>query len=443
MPMAAAGTEIYTHTLATMQQAGGYEVAVVTPHIEYYRPGEINEHYLFENIEVYQFLEMADPTDRQIHYGIKKPEGLENFRQLIIKLKPDIIHFHELNRSIGFTTAHVKIAKQSCAKVFLTIHLSSYTCNTNVLVRNGQLCDGVIREKTCSICSYKTLFHVPGLFAGPLASIGILSQKLGVTGKMLSGKAKTLLRVPSMIERIKKDLMELSENVDQFISYAKWYERILRENGVPQNKISVVAAALVTSGNTERVKKISNENTLPVKIVFIGRIQEQKGIHLMIEAVKHFSEKQVLFDLWGREEATPYYNKCVDLSIDSKNIQWKGSIDRNAVLEMLSKYDILCLASMFSEMSPLVIQEAFAAGIPVLASRVYGNTEQVRDNYNGMLFDFNSVENLQEKIKTLVDNPGIITAMKKNIAMPPDFELVYKSYMEIYNVPGSLTTNNK
>lgn len=433
MPMASAGTEIYTHTLATLQKSAGHEVAVVTPHIEYYRPGEINEHYLFEDVDVYQFLETADPTDRQIHYGNKGPEGLENFRQLIIKLKPDIIHFHELNRSIGFTTTHVKMAKHSGAKVFLTIHLSSYTCNTNVLVRDGQLCDGIIREKICSICSYKTLFGVSGLFAGHLASMGMLFQRLGITGKLLPGKATTLLRVPSMIDRIKKKLADLSEHVDQFILYAKWYERILLENGVPQNKIAIVPAALVTTSKTKSFKKISIDSTLPVKIVFIGRIQHQKGIHLVIEAVKHFFGEEVLFDLYGREEDTAYYNKCVADSSDAANIHWRGSIERSAVLEMLSQYDILCLASMFSEMSPLVIQEAFAAGIPVLASKVYGNMEQVTDNHNGMLFDFNCAKNLQEKIQLLVDDPTMLTVMKENVVAPVDFEVVHESYLKIYN----------
>src|SRR5487761_549663 len=97
MPMAMAGTEVYTHTLATMQKSSGHEVAIVTPHIDHYRPGKINEHYVYDNIDVYQFLEAGDPTDRQIHYGNKKPSGLENFKQLILKLSPEVIHFHELN----------------------------------------------------------------------------------------------------------------------------------------------------------------------------------------------------------------------------------------------------------------------------------------------------------------------------------------------------------
>jgi glycosyltransferase involved in cell wall biosynthesis len=432
MPIAMAGTEIYTHTLAMKQKSAGHEVAVITPHIDYYRPGQIKEHYLYDEIDMYQFLETGDPTDRKIHYGYKKASGLENFKRLLIKLSPDVINFHELNRSIGFTTEHVKIAKLSGAKIFLTIHLSSYTCNTNLLIRDGQICDGKIRETTCSICTYKTMYHMPSRVAVPLALFSILSQRSGITGRMISGKVTTLLKVPSAVQRIKKELAELSENVDQFISYAKWYKNILIENGVPDNKITVVPAALVMN-EKQPVSELTGSEGSSLKIVFIGRVQPQKGIHLIIEAVKHFTPEQVVVDLFGQEEDTVYYKKCIEDSKNVHNINWKGAVERSKVMAMLSHYDILCLASTFSEMSPLVIQEAFAAGIPVLASKVYGNMEHVADNHNGLLFEFNSSNNLREKIQTLIDNPALLPKLKSNIVTPLNFNVVNEAYLRLYD----------
>ena len=63
----------------------------------------------------------------------------------------------------------------------------------------------------------------------------------------------------------------------------------------------------------------------------------------------------------------------------------------------MADYDLLCVPSLSSEMSPLVIQEAFAAGIPVLASRGYGNIEQIRHGENGLVFNFNSADSLAIK----------------------------------------------
>lgn len=431
MPLAMAGTEIYTHTLAQSQVSSGHKVAVITPHIDYYRPGCINGHYVYDNIDVYQYLETADPTDRQIHYGNKKPAGLENFKRLVLSLKADVIHFHELNRSVGLTAAHVKVARECGAKIVLTMHLSSYTCNTNILVRDGKLCDGKIRKYACSVCSYKTLFHMPSLPSAALATTGILCEYTGITNKIRTGKITTLIRLPSGIQRIKNELAELVDSVDQFVSYARWYKTILLENGIPQNKITLVPAALVTK-EKNKTAKAAVSSGLPVKMVFVGRIQYVKGLHLIIEAVKQFSAGQLHLDIYGMPEETSYYQQCIKDSAGVDSICWKGPLMHRDVVAGLAQYDILCLASVFSEMSPLVIQEAFAAGIPVLASKVYGNMEQVRDLHNGILVEFNSARSLQEKLHLLVNNPGLIQQMKNNIASPVDFDVVNETYLRLY-----------
>lgn len=431
MPLAMAGTEVYVHTLATLQKKAGHSVAVVTSHIDYYRPGQINEHYTYDEIDVYQFLETANPKNRQIHYGKKKPEGLSNFNALIYRLKPDVIHFHELNRSIGITVEHVKVARQTGAKIFLTTHLSSYTCSTNILEYNNALCDGMIQDFRCSECCYKTLFKIPALLAKPLTYLSMTADKVGITNKIADGKIKTILTVPATIRRTRQELQEIVSNVDQLISCSKWYKKILIENGVPENKLTVLPTSLARVSKTEIYPK-KNETGLPVKMVFIGRIQPTKGIHLIIEAMHSFSPNQVQIDIYGRPEQTDYYKQCISDSKEMPHVIWKGEINKEEVVERLAQYDIFCLASTFSEMSPLVIQEAFAAQIPVLASKVYGNMEQIQDNHNGLLFEFNSSISLKSKIQQLVEHTGLLLQLKKNITPPNNFESLSNAYLQLY-----------
>lgn len=431
MPQAMGGTEIYTHTLATFQKNSGHDAAVLTPHIEYYRPGQMKEHYRYDGVDVYQYLEETDPTNREIHYGNKEPEGLSNFIILINQLQPDVIHFHELNRSIGLTLAHLKLAKQTGAKVFVTMHLPFYSCNTNVLIYNDELCDGIIRHYRCSECSYKTLFNIPSVFAKPLAGIGLGAENASVTTKLPAGKVKSLLSVPSVISRIKNDLCELWQHADQLISLNNWYKKILVDNGVPANKITVAPLALVsTKKNT--ISKTKRPPGLPVIIVFVGRIQPIKGIHLIIEAMQSFSPEQVCFDIYGMHDNSVYYKECRKKSSNLDTISWKGELKREEVIERMSCYDIFCLPSTTSEMSPLVIQEAFAAGIPVLASRVYGNMEQVQHDRNGLLFEFNSSKSLKNEIQSLIDDPHLLQKMKDNIIPPKDFNEVNEAYLQLY-----------
>jgi glycosyltransferase involved in cell wall biosynthesis len=83
-------------------------------------------------------------------------------------------------------------------------------------------------------------------------------------------------------------------------------------------------------------------------------------------------------------------------------------------------------------MSPLVIQEAFAAGIPVLASNVYGNAEQIQHNHNGLLFQFNNVADLRNQILRCIEEPSLLNNMSKNIKSPRTFEEVGEEYYQLY-----------
>jgi glycosyltransferase involved in cell wall biosynthesis len=83
-------------------------------------------------------------------------------------------------------------------------------------------------------------------------------------------------------------------------------------------------------------------------------------------------------------------------------------------------------------MSALVIQEAFAAGIPVLATNVYGNAEQIQHNHNGLLFQFNNVEDLRTQILRCINEPDLINNLAKNIKTPRSFEEVAEEYYTLY-----------
>jgi glycosyltransferase involved in cell wall biosynthesis len=91
-------------------------------------------------------------------------------------------------------------------------------------------------------------------------------------------------------------------------------------------------------------------------------------------------------------------------------------------------------------MSPLVIQEAYAARVPVLASDVLGNAEQISHNQNGLLFHFNSVVSLKEQLMRCIDEPGLLIEMKSKLPAPVFFDKTANTYFTIYQtLLGSFT----
>jgi len=77
-------------------------------------------------------------------------------------------------------------------------------------------------------------------------------------------------------------------------------------------------------------------------------------------------------------------------------------------------------------MSPLVIQEPFAAGFSVIASNVYGDAEQILSNYNRLLFDFNNVHDLKAQILKCINEPSLLQDFIKDIKTPRLFKEVGK-----------------
>jgi glycosyltransferase involved in cell wall biosynthesis len=89
----------------------------------------------------------------------------------------------------------------------------------------------------------------------------------------------------------------------------------------------------------------------------------------------------------------------------SAHILFLGS--RGDVPDLMGAADLLCAPSLF-EGHPLVILEALAAGLPVVAARSVGITEAIRDGETGLLFPFNSAPVLAHTLARLLADPVLM-----------------------------------
>ena len=136
--------------------------------------------------------------------------------------------------------------------------------------------------------------------------------------------------------------------------------------------------------------------------------------------------------IYGQSDGTEYEHRLRQQTQSFDSIYWHGILDNKKVVSTMSEYNALCLCSTITEMSPLVIQEAFSAGLPVIASNVYGNAEQIKHNFNGLLFNFNESNDLLKQMRRCLDEKDLLQSLSKNIKPPRSFDEVGEEHLRLY-----------
>jgi glycosyltransferase involved in cell wall biosynthesis len=424
LPNQIAGTEIYVHTLCKELYLYSFLSKILIPNYKKSFPTD----YQFDNLDVHQY---AEPSiiDRSLIMGFRKPDGLKSFIEYLNIQKPEIVHFHEIAGSNGITLHHVEEAKKGGAKVLFTFHLAGLSCMTGTLYQNGEcLCNGKIEIKKCTECYLQS----KDLGKSSIKLLGVLSRslyRLGLNPTKLSNTLSTALGTAHLVKKKQNDLNKLIAHCDKVVVLAKWYKDILISNGIADDKIVLIPQALPLNTHfAEQIKQRSNK----IKFLFIGRISHFKGVHLLIDAFLKLERSRAELHIYGQSDGTDYEHGLREKTQTIDSIYWHGVLDNKNVVSTMSEYNALCLCSTITEMSPLVIQEAFAAKLPVIASNVNGNAELIKHGVNGLLFNFNDLEDLVKQIKRCLDESDLLPSLANNIMPPRSFSDVGQDYFELY-----------
>ena len=150
-----------------------------------------------------------------------------------------------------------------------------------------------------------------------------------------------------------------------------------------------------------RAKEIQKNKTryFQKRFVYIGSINEEKGIDELCQAIKKL-ENNITCDIYGpikykHEKYSPQYFKEL-------GINYKGALKADEVQDVMDTYDVLILPS-HREGYPGVIIEAFALGIPVIATKLSGIMEMCQDNKNSLLIEVKDTQQLIQAIQN-IDN---------------------------------------
>jgi len=174
---------------------------------------------------------------------------------------------------------------------------------------------------------------------------------------------------------------------------------IIRELGVPERKCHLPRFGVDTGMfyPSKRPAITGKE----VRLLFVGSLIERKGLHDLLQALSDPALAGVRLLVVGEGIQGPLLMELSEKLGLSKRTQWLGVQSPVAVAQLMRSVDLLSLPS-YMEGRPNVVNEAMASGLPVVATRIGGIPDMVREGETAYLFEPGNIEELRQCLLTLV-----------------------------------------
>lgn len=263
------------------------------------------------------------------------------------------------------------------------------------------------------------------------------------------GKLSKKLKIPVILTihaGLNKQLLRAKnaayfKNISKIICVSNEIANDLNSIGVRENKIAIISSGiyLVEFKNIDedRVAALRNQYSKPI-IISVGVLRPAKGFKYLIEAFGKVKEKfleATLIIIGGGPDRVELEKQIKNIT----NINFLGWQDHGRVIEYLKVADIFILSSIYMEGdregTPTSIMEAMAAGLPIIATRVGGNQQLIKDGENGFLVEPENSEELAKVMEKLINNPDLAQKMRtQNLEdiEQKDWSIITEKINEIY-----------
>jgi len=183
-------------------------------------------------------------------------------------------------------------------------------------------------------------------------------------------------------------------------SWKKFYQKISEENN---EKFIVINNWIDPSPYLfQKINKIQLNELLT--IVYVGWLEEYKGIKDLLEALKILSEKGVSYNchIYGNGSQYKYSEDFINENNLNDSIKLMGWADKKLKLEALKMADIYVLPSHY-EGFPNALLEAMASELAVIVTNITAIDDIIIDDYNGLISECNNPKSLASKIEILIN----------------------------------------
>jgi len=341
------GTDIYLHGLMERQKSSGHE-----PHVLATRAStnaETPDAHLFTERLDYARREAWSKDARKAAAFIWNREAARAMTEALREYRPEVIHLHNIYHHL--TTSILRPIRASGIPCVQTLHDYKLACPNYKMFTEGAPC-----ERCRGGRYYEAVRHhclAPSFAANALAMLEM---------------------------NLTKATQAYEKSVDYFLCPAQFMANKMRDWGEPPSKL----------------RYLPNPVELPTEvadgsgsyILYIGRLSAEKGVEVLIRAAAAVPECKLKLAGSGPEEQKL---RALARSLGADNIEFFGFVRKPELKEKLRQAAALAIPSVWYENAPLVVLEAMAMRLPVLAADIGGLPEMVESGKNGLLLKPGSV----------------------------------------------------
>ncbi|MGE7414671.1 glycosyltransferase [Methylobacterium tarhaniae] len=290
------------------------------------------------------------------------PEGIARVMAAARRFAPDVIHVHNFFPLLS-PGIHAAARSAGCATV-QTLHNYRLVCANAFLMRDGA---------PCELC----------VAGSPYRAVRFACYRGSRIGS---------LAVARMIDHHRR-AGTWRRDVDRFIALTPFARERFVEAGFPADKIRIRPNGLPDPGPSGDGARQG--------LLYVGRLSPEKGLIVLAEAAARA----------GLRVTAIGEGPLASALTGHPGLDLKGALPPDAVQAAMARASALVVPSLWYEGLPMVVAEAFAAGTPVVASRIGALAGLVAEGTTGLLAEPGDAADLASALGRIAGDPAAAAAM--------------------------------
>jgi glycosyltransferase involved in cell wall biosynthesis len=429
LPRHHAGSEIYAFDLCR-ELAARHHVTILCAEFDAARKHGHVTWRVFEGLPVVEVVNNWACASFEETY--RPPLIGDRVAHVLRAIQPDVVHVHNL---LNLTFDLPALAARHGAPVVATLHDYALVCPSGgqrIHRSERHVCHDIDLSR-CARCfresplyaqmSFTKLAGITrrtGLTGRAASTLRAAARRFPAVGRQLARAASYMPHValsPRDLEERMTSARQVFRQVDTFVapsaSIACEFERL----GVDRSKIRVSDYGFVPlrpNGPAMSEARRAESNG-PLRIGYVGTLVWHKGVHVLLDAIRRLPASDYHLRIFGSPDVFPEYAADLRARAAGLPVTFMGKFEREQAADVYGQIDLLVVPSLWLENSPLVIHEAFMAGVPVVGARIGGIAGLIDDGRNGRLYDAASPAELATILGEFVANRPALSGLAEGV----------------------------